>query len=261
MKSIQFYKYQGTGNDFILIDNRDGKVKLNAEQITQLCDRRFGIGADGVMLLSFAKEDTVDFNLDFYNPDGSQSFCGNGSRCATAFAKSLGLAGDKTDFMAFDGIHSATIDGEGTVAVKMLDVGAIRPFQDGFFLNTGSPHVVIEVKGLDKFSVVEVGRKIRYSKEFEPGGTNVNFVEAIGDGKYKVRTYERGVENETYSCGTGVTAAAIAMHKKHNLKAGEIGLETLGGELKVRFDAYNYGYRDVHLIGPAKLVFQGEFVW
>lgn len=258
MQTLRFYKYQGTGNDFIILDNREGRVKLSTKQIEHLCNRRFGIGSDGLMLIERPAEDGIDFQLEFFNPDGSKSFCGNGSRCAVAFAKYLNICTDVTQFKAIDGLHFAQINEEGKVALKMGDVGAIRAFKDGFFLNTGSPHVVLEVEDLAKYAVVEEGRTIRYAREFEPGGTNVNFVERVSENHFSVRTYERGVENETLSCGTGVTAVAIAMHKKYQLSSAQVKITTMGGDLMVDLEGYNYGYRNVVLNGPANFVFSGE---
>ncbi len=258
MQTIHFYKYQGTGNDFILVDNRKGDVKLTSKQIAKLCDRRFGIGSDGIMLIQSIAESGFDFYLEFFNPDGSKSFCGNGSRCAVAFARHLEICSEKTQFRAVDGVHSATINKDGKVKLKMGDVGAIRPYRDGVFLNTGSPHVVLEVKDLAKYAVVQEGSTIRYSADFKPAGTNVNFVEKVGENHFSVRTYERGVENETLSCGTGVTAVAIAMHKKYQLKGNDVKITTPGGDLLVNVEAYNYGYRDIYLNGPTSFVFTGE---
>ncbi|MES2628746.1 MAG: diaminopimelate epimerase [Bacteroidota bacterium] len=258
MSAINFYKYQGTGNDFILVDNRTGDVTLNAGQISKLCDRRFGIGSDGLMLIQKATEPGLDFYLEFFNPDGSKSFCGNGSRCAVAFASYLKICNGSTQFKAVDGIHSATINDEGRVSLKMSDVGAIRNFRDGFFLNTGSPHVVLEVQDLKTYPVVKEGAEIRYSAEFNPSGTNVNFVERKGDNHFEVRTYERGVENETLSCGTGVTAVAVALHKKYQLTHDEVKITTQGGDLVVKVEPYNYGYRNIYLNGPTSFVFNGQ---
>lgn len=258
MQAINFYKYQGTGNDFILVDNRSMNVKLNSKQISKLCDRRFGIGSDGVMLIQPPTESGLDFYLEFYNPDGSKSFCGNGSRCAVAFANFLKICDEKVLFKAVDGIHSATINGDGRVSLKMSDVGAIRNFRDGFFLNTGSPHVVLEVNKLAEYPIYEEGKAIRYSSEFNPGGTNVNFVQRLGPNHFSVRTYERGVENETLSCGTGVTAVAIAMHKKYQLADQEIKITTPGGDLTVQLEGYQYGYRNIFLNGPTSFVFNGQ---
>jgi diaminopimelate epimerase len=257
MSLYTFYKYQGTGNDFILFDNRDGHFKPAARTIQHLCHRKFGIGADGVLLIQSVKEPGVDFFLEFFNPDASRSFCGNGSRCGVALAKHLGIINNEATFRAFDGLHTARIAEDGIVSVKMADVGAIRSFESGFTLNTGSPHVVMEVEHLNKYAVTDEGRRIRNSSEFKPAGTNVNFVERKNGDHFSVRTFERGVENETLSCGTGVTATAIAMHKKYSL-GDRVKISTPGGDLEVGLDAYAYGYRNVFLIGPATMVFKGE---
>ncbi len=253
--TLQFYKYQGTGNDFVLIDNRDGNFKPTQRQIQHLCQRKFGIGSDGLMLIQASTDESVSFVLDFFNPDGSKSFCGNGSRCAVAFAKHLGMIDNECNFKAIDGIHAAKISADGIVSIKMGEVGAMRNYGEGYFLNTGSPHVVLEVSDLDKYNVVTEGSKIRYSADFAPAGTNVNFVERAGD-VFKVRTYERGVENETLSCGTGVTAVAIAMHKKYEL-TNKVQISTPGGDLKVLLEAYNDGYTNIWLKGPAVQVYIG----
>ncbi len=258
MNNISFYKYQGTGNDFILIDNRQGTLVLAEETISKMCNRKFGIGSDGLMLIQPTSSPLADFYLEFYNPDGSKSFCGNGSRCAVAFARFLGVCTDKTEFLAIDGMHSATIDPDGKVALRMKDVEGITTFRDGFFLNTGSPHVVLEVNDLDSFPVYEQGKLIRYDDEFKPGGTNVNFAHRISENHFAVRTYERGVEDETLSCGTGVVAVALAMHKKYNLKIGEVTITTKGGDLTVNMESYHLGYKNVVLNGPTCFVYSGN---
>lgn len=256
MPLFEFYKYQGTGNDFVLFDNRRGLLNLTSRDIQHLCHRKFGIGADGVLLIQSVNETGVDFYLEFFNPDASRSFCGNGSRCGVAFANFLGIIGNETCFRAFDGLHTAKIAENGLVSVKMIDVGAIRNYKDGVMMNTGSPHVILEVEHLDRFPIVEEGSRIRHSADFKPSGTNVNFVEKKGQG-FAVRTFERGVENETLSCGTGVTAAAIAMHRKYQL-GNEISIVTPGGELVVGLEPYSYGYRNIYLTGPVSMVFKGE---
>lgn len=258
MNELSFYKYQGAGNDFILIDNRSGNFALSLEQVTRLCDRKFGIGSDGLMLIEKPTDSNTDFHLEFFNPDGSKSFCGNGSRCAVAFAKKLGVCKDKTSFTAIDGVHSADVVEDNWVSLRMKDVGGISTFRDGFFLNTGSPHVVLEVNDLAHHNVYEEGKKLRYDGEFSPGGTNVNFVHQNNSTHFAVRTYERGVENETLACGTGVVAVALAMHKKYKLSNNEIQIDALGGELSVSFEATKLGYQNIYLHGPATFVFQGE---
>lgn len=258
MNTISFYKYQGTGNDFILVDNRAGELTLSSAQISSLCNRRFGIGSDGLMLIQSSANPAVDFELDFCNPDGSKSFCGNGSRCAVAFASFLGICGEKTTFMAIDGVHSALLSGDGKVSLKMSDVEDIQRVEAGFFLDTGSPHVVQEVNNLADYPVFDKGKAIRYAEEFKPSGTNINFTERISDYHFAVRTYERGVENETLSCGTGVTAVAIAMHAKYNLTSKVVRITTEGGDLLVELEPFNGGYRNIFLIGPTSFVFKGQ---
>ncbi len=254
--NIHFYKYQGTGNDFILIDNRDKSIVLNTQQIAALCDRRFGIGADGLMLLE--NEPGYDFRMVYYNSDGSEStMCGNGGRCITAFAKRLGITENKTSFVAIDGGHEAAINDDATISLHMVDVKEIKVYQEHCILNTGSPHYVLWTNDVKREDVFGRGRAIRHQQEFEPKGINVNFVEKLADGIF-VRTYERGVEDETYSCGTGVTAAAIASVCNETGKFST-DIETPGGKLNVSFtkDAA-YSAKDVILTGPAEFVFEGD---
>jgi len=255
---LNFHKYQGTGNDFVVVDNRqDLFPKNNTKLVAGLCDRRFGIGADGLLLLEHDK--MSDFRMVYYNADGNQgSMCGNGGRCLVAFAHSLGLIGDKTEFMAVDGPHRATVNGQ-EVALKMVDVELVHQKNNYCFLDTGSPHHVQLVKDLDSLDVGREGRKLRYGLYGEKG-SNINFVEPMDDGSFQVRTYERGVEAETLSCGTGVTAVALAMHKLGKTKADPVVIRTLGGMLSIRFEERQGRYTDVHLIGPAKEVFKGEII-
>ncbi len=257
MDQLNFYKYQGAGNDFILVDNRSGECGLSIDQVVKLCDRKFGIGSDGLMLIEKPSDSKTDFHLEFFNPDGSKSFCGNGSRCAVAFASKLGVCDKETSFTAIDGVHAASIVKENWVSLHMRDVPGITTFRDGFFLNTGSPHVVLEVNDLPSFHVFEEGRKLRYDGEFNPGGTNVNFVHREGEAHFSVRTYERGVEDETLACGTGVVAVALAMHHKYGLSVNEISISARGGELTVTFRKEKLGYSDIYLHGPATFVFNG----
>ncbi|HYG04365.1 MAG TPA: diaminopimelate epimerase [Chryseosolibacter sp.] len=256
---IKFSKYQATGNDFILIDNRSGEYKLSADHVKRLCHRKFGIGADGLMLIE--KDPNLDFNVVYYNSDGSQSLCGNGSRAAVEMARSLGMVKQKARFNAYDGVHEAEIFGDDLIRLKMNDVADVNKIGEDFFLNTGSPHYVRFVGQIEEHPVYEDGRTIRYHEAFAPGGTNVNFVEVLADNTIYVRTYERGVENETLSCGTGVTAAALAASFLGYHSPMKIG--TLGGELLVEFksgqDAGSSAlFTDIFLIGPAKMVFEGQ---
>lgn len=255
--NIGFYKYQGTGNDFILIDNRKLKVKLNTKQIAHLCDRRFGIGADGLMLLENQK--AFDFKMVYYNSDGRESsFCGNGSRCIVAFAKELGIVkGSVTSFTAADGAHTAKIKGD-IISMKMRDVKDIEVRPDHYLLNTGSPHYVKFISGVKSADVVSEGRNVRYSSRFKKEGVNVNLVEKNGKGVY-VRTYERGVEDETLSCGTGVTASAIASSLQGICTGSNCRMLTPGGELTVRFHRESdNAFNDIWLEGPATKVYKGE---
>jgi len=255
---IQFYKYQGTGNDFILIDNRQLQVSLTTADIRQLCDRRFGIGADGLMLLE--AEPGCDFKMVYYNSDGNQSsMCGNGGRCIVAFAKHLGLVNNTARFLAIDGMHEAVIGDDGVVSLKMNDVKQIESGADYFFLDTGSPHYVKFVEGLAELDVFAEGRAIRNSARFHEGGTNVNFLE-LKDDELWVRTYERGVEDETFSCGTGVTAAAlVAATKGIATSKNHAVIKTRGGDLEVSFEkVLEQNFYNIWLKGPASMVFQGS---
>ena len=255
---LDFYKYQGTGNDFILIDNRTHAVSLTTQQIAFLCHRRFGIGADGLMLLEL--EPGFDFKMVYFNSDGNQSsMCGNGGRCITAFARQLNLISDKCKFLAIDGPHEAHILENNIVSLKMQDVKEVEVNDDHFFLNTGSPHYVKVVKDIDSYDVVGEGKKIRYSERFKEEGTNVNFIEKKDDVVF-VRTYERGVEDETYSCGTGVTAAALVAGLQGILETkNSCHVKTLGGELEVKFErVLEKNFYNIWLQGPAELVFKGD---
>ncbi len=256
--TLTFYKYQGTGNDFIIFDNRKLSVKLNMNQIGFLCDRRFGIGADGLMLLQNKKD--FDFEMVYYNSDGNESsFCGNGSRCIVSFAKELGVINKtETKFIATDGIHTAKINGN-IISMKMNDVENIEVDNDSYLLNTGSPHYVKFTSGVKTADMVAEGRSIRYSDKFKKEGVNVNLAEKNGKGIY-VRTYERGVEDETLSCGTGVTASALASSIQGVSTAENYSkILTRGGELTVHFHkGKNNSFTDIWLEGPATFVFKGE---
>lgn len=257
-EKTKFYKYQGAGNDFILIDNRTGDFNgKNTDLIKQLCDRRFGIGADGLMLLQ--DTENFDFEMLYYNADGNEgSMCGNGGRCIVAFARDLGIIDHKADFLAVDGKHQATIT-ENQVNLGMVDVSEINRDGDAYVLNTGSPHYVKIVKDLRHYPVHNEGYAIRNNETYQEKGINVNFVEKENDG-YLVRTFERGVENETLACGTGATAAAIAM-ALHENKTGaiETPIRVLGGQLSISFIREGNNFRNVFLNGPADLVFEGIF--
>jgi diaminopimelate epimerase len=256
--NIHFHKNQGTGNDFVILDNRDKRyTELNTDQVRRICDRRFGIGADGLMLLN--EKTDYDFEMKYFNADGREgSMCGNGARCLVKFAWQLGMHKSSYRFTAFDGIHEAEIDTDGTVSLKMNDVKSIRKFHGDFIVNTGSPHYIKLVNDVMNVDVYKKGYEIRYSKEFEQEGINVNFVEQIDDaGKICVRTYERGVEDETLSCGTGVTAAALVCWHNDN-GYNEVEVTTSGGKLNVEYDKHNdEGFSNIWLSGPAEKVFEG----
>lgn len=257
---VEFYKYQGTGNDFVMLDNRKGTFpKDNLELVSFLCKRRVGIGADGLILLEH--DDETDFSMVYYNSDGKPgSMCGNGGRCVVAFARYLGIIGSKTSFQAVDGLHTATIDDQNVVSLQMQDVSDLKKKPNYTFLDTGSPHHVQLVDQLSDFDVRREGAKLRYGLYGEKG-SNINFVEANGTDGFYVRTYERGVEDETLSCGTGVTAVALAMHNNQMTKANTITLHSIGGDLQVQFEKDAEGYKNVYLIGPTEQVFKGELEW
>jgi len=258
---IPFFKYQGTGNDFIMVDNRNrvldqGRIDL----VRDLCNRRFGIGADGLILLQTIAG--YDFEMVYFNADGNiSSMCGNGGRCITAFARKLGIISDKASFIAVDGPHTAIIEKYDPVnhlahvSLKMGDVKNIRTGDGYYFLNTGSPHYITFVNDVAVIDVDAAGRKIRNSDEFRKEGTNVNFI-SESSGLLHIRTYERGVEAETLSCGTGVTAAALVAGMKKKLD-GPVRLMTAGGQLEVAFQADGDGFKNIFLRGPAAFVFEG----
>ncbi len=251
---ISFYKYQGTGNDFVMIDDREERIdQSNLELISKLADRKFGIGADGVILIRNHAD--LDFEMVYYNADGSQSMCGNGARCAVAFSKFLGIISNETSFIAIDGPHKARII-EGEVELLMGDVSPLEQRDADLFINTGSPHHLRKVDDVKSYPVVQEGKEVRYSPIY-PEGTNVNFVENLGSNSLFVRTYERGVEDETLSCGTGVTAAALAFGGKEPRQT--VSIKTIGGNLSVRYDFdEEKGFENIWLIGPAEQVFKGE---
>ena len=253
---IEFYKYQGTGNDFIMIDDREKEFDLtDNDLIAALCERRMGIGADGLILLR--EHGTLDFEMIYFNADGKESsMCGNGGRCIIAFAQMLEMTGNETTFMAIDGEHKGRLMDDG-IYLQMQDVKKIEGVGDGLVLNTGSPHYIEMVDELDYIDVDKQGRKIRNSVPFKKDGINVNFV--LDANELQVRTYERGVEAETLSCGTGVVATAIAMHYANCIEETLVNVKTNGGELTVSFEEFNGGYRNIWLSGEASMVFAGEF--
>ncbi len=259
--TIHFYKYQGAGNDFVLLDNRNGQYNwLQTNHIQLLCHRRFGIGADGLMLLERHPE--LDFNMRYFNSDGPEgSMCGNGGRCIVAFAQKLGMLEQNTRFNAVDGLHEASIDIDGQVRLGMIPVQGIAMDGADFVLNTGSPHYVQFADNLDLVPIFEQGRAIRYSPAYAAQGINVNFVQVLSPDSLRVYTYERGVEEETLSCGTGVTASALCYAEQLGLNSGTISIQTKGGDLKVSFERKAPQHFDnIVLEGPAVCVFEGTFV-
>jgi diaminopimelate epimerase len=257
--SLHFYKYQGAGNDFILVDNRDRSFKDTDKQtVSKLCDRRFGIGADGMMLIQ--NQENYDFEMLYFNADGNPgSMCGNGGRCIVAFAKHLGIIDTDTNFLAVDGPHYAKVSEQGNwVDLQMIDINKIDRDGAAYVLNTGSPHYVTQVEDLKTLNVYETGYNIRNNDTYKSEGINVNFVEDLGDHLF-VRTFERGVEDETYACGTGVTAVALSM-AKHKNTIGHIDtpVKVLGGTLNIHFDYDGESFRNVFLCGPAEQVFEGD---
>lgn len=254
---IKFYKYQGTGNDFVMIDNRlETFPKKNIQLIAHLCDRRFGIGGDGLILLENDPE--TNFKMVYYNSDGNQStMCGNGGRCLVAFAKKLQVIDNNATFNAIDGLHHASIAENGIVSLQMIDVDVIKNTNDYSFLNTGSPHHVQLVDDLAHLNVKDNGAAIRYGDLYGKEGSNINFVKKIDANTFALRTYERGVEDETLACGTGATAVAIAMHANGQTNATAININVEGGKLAVSFDKKGNQFINVFLIGPAEFVFEG----
>lgn len=252
---LHFFKYHGTGNDFILIDNRlDNLSKKDTKLIQNLCDRHFGIGADGLILLE--RDASVDFRMRYFNADGKPgSMCGNGGRCAVAFAQTLGIIENEATFKAAGARYHATIQGQH-IRLQMQDVGTIETHDTHWFVDTGSPHHIEIVSELAKVDVRQRGSKLRYDTYGETG-SNINFVEQRSQDSFEVRTYERGVEDETLSCGTGVTAVALAMHHAGKTTAKKIEIITNGGTLEVQFEGDEKGYYNIYLIGPAEQVFKG----
>lgn len=255
-----FYKYQGTGNDFIIIDNRqDVFNKKNTKLVSFLCDRRFGIGADGLILLENHKE--YDFKMVYFNSDGNESsMCGNGGRCIASFARFLGAVENECTFEAIDGMHKAILR-DDLVSLLMQDVSTVEKHKSHVFLDTGSPHHVQLETMLKELDIKKKGSEIRYGQLYNEAGSNVNFVKKLSEDSFAIRTYERGVEDETLSCGTGVTAVALAMNYIGETEKNIVSLETEGGKLEVSFKKKDSGYTDIWLKGPAIQVFKGEVKW
>ncbi len=255
LSNYQFYKYQATGNDFVMVDDREGLFPATKENIAFLCHRRFGVGADGLILIQNDPE--YDFRMVYFNADGLEgSMCGNGGRSAVRFAEDLGIFQNKTKFIAVDGEHLADTTQE-KISLKMGRVHGIEHTDEYDFMNTGSPHYVRFVKNIEQVDVYQDGKSIRYAPYWvERGGTNVNFVERVSEDTIYVRTYERGVEDETFSCGTGVTAAALSAFLNFKMQS-PINIITKGGNLSVSF---NESFDSVYLEGPAVCVFEGKMI-
>ncbi|MFP4469066.1 MAG: diaminopimelate epimerase [Bacteroidales bacterium] len=256
---ITFYKFHGAGNDFILIDNRNKMFPARQEVVSWLCARHTGIGADGLILLE--NTGNADFSMRYFNADGGEStLCGNGGRCITAFAAQLGIIRESTVFSAIDGLHESKIlSAEKNLSIaslRMNHVDKVSELEEGFYLNTGSPHLVRFSKDVDAIDLITEGKKIRNLEKFAPHGVNVNFVQFIPDGIY-VRTYERGVEAETLSCGTGAVASAIAASLKSGGIKSPVSVKARGGNLQVVFDRDETGFGNIWLEGPAVCVFSG----
>ena len=256
---VHFYKYQAAGNDFVVIDNRNMGLNISIDQVRSICDRRFGVGGDGLILIE--NDSSADFKMVYFNGDGSQSLCGNGCRTAIDLASKLEMINGSTVFSAHDGLHEGTILKDGLIRLQMNNVNEVKRIGEDFFIDTGSPHFIKFVTSLEDYPVVEEGKKVRYSQAFQPRGTNVNFVQLLESNSIAIRTYERGVEDETLSCGTGITAAALAAHFMGF--ASPIQVKARGGDLQVEFKAQpNSGqagrFQDIFLIGPAKMVYEGD---
>ena len=257
--AIEFFKYHGAGNDFIMVDSRDLDDTLFTEKVVSgLCDRHMGIGADGLILLM--NDAKVDFRMKYFNPDGREgTMCGNGGRCITSFARQLGIIKEKAIFTGIDGLHESHINKDGLVNLKMIDVNDIKVLSDGYLIDTGSPHFVTFRNDLHSIDVYKEGKEIRHQDRFGTGGTNVNFVHLISDNELKMRTFERGVENETLACGTGSVASAISAYLKKNTDKISYLIHARGGDLSVKFKPSGLNsFKDVWLEGPAEYVFRGE---
>jgi diaminopimelate epimerase len=253
---LDFYKYHGNGNDFIIMDNRRNFFPVNDHALVKaLCNRNFGIGADGLMLLN--EKEGYDFHMIYFNSDGREgSLCGNGGRCMVHFARELGLIDRSAIFSGADGPHMAKIDGD-VVELKMQDVPKIERDGAAYIINTGSPHYIEFVDDVEDTDVLKKGREIRYSDKYMASGINVNFVQD-GKERIRVRTYERGVENETLACGTGSVAAVLSAALEGKISGNSAQIETRGGLLDVSFRRDdNNSFTDIWLKGPAKLVFHG----
>lgn len=257
--NLHFYKYHGAGNDFVIIDNAEVTFdETNYALINRICDRHFGIGADGLMVLK--KHSGYDFEMLYYNSDGMPgTMCGNGGRCITAFAHLKGYIGNETNFLAMDGIHQAKIINEKSIALRMNDISTIETLSDGFMIDTGSPHFVKFLSGIDALDIYSEGKKIRNEQRFTPDGINVNFCELLSENTLKIATFERGVENETLACGTGSVASAIALCCQKPDNTYKIDIQAKGGNLNVEFTKINNTYTNIWLSGPIAFVFEGKY--
>ena len=258
---INFSKFHGAGNDFIMINAIKNEIVLSEELIFKMCDRRTGIGADGLIILMHS--DNHDFRMRYYNCDGKEStFCGNGGRCIAAFAHQQGIIKNEATYEAVDGIHKAkvteTSSNEYLVELTMRDIMSYKLDDDSLLIDTGSPHYVKKVMNLDSMDVNAEGAKIRYDKNISSDGVNVDFL-LNDNGNIRIRTYERGVENETLACGTGVTASAMAASLWYG--GNDIDIYTQIAKLNVRFDKENNTFKNVVLTGPAAHVFDGMFIF
>ncbi|MFA5540681.1 MAG: diaminopimelate epimerase [Bacteroidales bacterium] len=259
---LEFFKYHGAGNDFILIDNREDNIHLSKEEVIFLCDRNFGIGGDGLMLLEKVKG--YDFAMKYYNPDGTKEMmCGNGGRCIIAFAHLLGIIKDKTEFLAPDGVHKGEIisceKDKYWIKLSLKDINQIKVYKDGYFVDTGATHFVQFLDDISSIDIISKGREIRYDSRFDfVKGVNANFVEINKDNSLNIRTYERGVEAETLACGTGITASALSFVYKNNLTSNSIEVKAKGGLLRVSFEKTTQGFKNIYLEGEAQMVFRGE---
>ena len=253
-----FVKYQGTGNDFVIIDNRKKQFPTkDHDVIAKICHRNFGIGADGFILIE--SNTAADFSMRYFNADGHEgSLCGNGSRCAIHYARSLGLTKKEVVFHASDGLHKAQFIAS-EVALELHAVSQWEARGAAIFLDTGSPHHVVFVADINAIDVAVKGAEIAHGAPYYDDGTNVNFVQQVDENTIRVRTYERGVEAETLSCGTGVTAAALATHISNQTTSNKIQIHTRGGDLSVSFTPTKNGYESILLQGPATTVFTGNW--
>ena len=255
---VQFSKYQGAGNDFVIIDNRTHVIDDSVKEklAIDLCNRKFGIGSDGLILIE--NSDNADFKMDFLNPDGTRSFCGNGSRCAVRFCQDNEvITTHQLSFEAIDGLHKAQFI-DANVKIEMKNVDAVETNEESYFIHTGSPHYIQYFNNVEALNMIDFGRSIRYSDQYRTEGTNVNVVEELTPSHIKVRTYERGVEDETLACGTGVTACAISYALKHQIQSGLIKIDAVGGQLSVALTQTNGHFKNIWLQGPAEFVFKGE---